>query len=73
MGKDHGSEKAGMISHWYMGWRNAANWEIEVGALNWSGIVGVNLVPAAPVLLEGRPPKEKETLLPGRDTCLFYN
>lgn len=35
-----------------------------MGALNWSGIVGVNLVPAPPALLEGSPPKEKDTLLP---------
>ena len=58
---------------WYMGGWNAVNWETDVGALSWSGIVGVNLVLAAPTLLEGSPTKEKETPIPGREICLFYN
>ena len=38
-----------------------------------AGLVGVNLVLAAPTLLEGRPPKGKETPIPEREICLFYN
>lgn len=72
-GEGQGSEEAGMISCWYTGWRNAADREGKVGALKWSGIVRVNLAPAAPALLEGSPPKEKESLLPGREIRLFCN
>lgn len=62
-----------MISYWYTGWQNATEREGKVGALNWSGIVRVNLVAAASALLGGSPPKEKETLLLGREICLFCN
>lgn len=69
----HGSEKAGMIGHCMQVGEMMQTEKTKVGALHGYGIVGVNQAPAAPALLEGSPPKEKETRLPRRESCLFCN
>ena len=70
-GKDHGSEKAGMIGTWLGEMLQTGKLMSELSAGLELG--SVNLVLAAPTLLAGRPSKEEETPIPGREICLFYN